>query len=90
MQLSELNAGLALVATPTAGQREVLQAAPHAGILFDPAAPDAALGTLTGWLRHPEQLRTVQRAARAAAETTYCWERESPRLLALVANALTT
>ena len=87
--LQYLNAGLALVATPTAGQREVLQAAPHAGVLLDPNAPDAALGTLTGWLRDPDQLRAVQRAARAAAESTYCWEREAPRLLALVENALT-
>ncbi len=86
--LQYLNAGLAIVATPTAGQREVLAHAPGAGRLIDlgsPAKTAALLDELTG---QREDLVTAQRCARAGAESTYCWEREAPRLLDLVERTL--
>lgn len=79
-----LNAGLAVIATDTAGQREVLHAHAGAGLLVEsvdapafPAALDALLADRARW-------RAMQLASRAAAESELCWEREAPRLLAAV------
>lgn len=86
--LQYLNAGLAVAATPTAGQREVLARVPGAGRLIDLASPAAAAATLDELIGDRGRLVTAQRNARVAAENTYCWEREAPRLVAIVAAAL--
>ncbi len=86
--LQYLNAGLAVVATPTAGQREVLARAPGAVRLIDLAAPAATAAALDELIGDPARLATMQRSARTAAETSYSWEREAPGLVALVAAAL--
>jgi glycosyltransferase involved in cell wall biosynthesis len=88
--LQYLNAGLAVMASDTAGQREVLARAPDAGLLVnlsDVAATAAALDQLLG---DRAELMRRQQAARRLAEEVYCWEKESPRLLSLVAEALQT
>jgi len=86
--LQYLNAGLAVVATPTAGQREVLQRAPDAGLALAPDRAPASFAPLQAWLDNPSLLHRAQTAARAAAEQVYCWEREGPRLLECVRQAL--
>lgn len=86
--LQYLNAGLAVLAGDTAGQREVLAGQPEAGVIVrlgDPAALASAMETL---LSDPAALSQRQHAARRLAETKYCWEREAPALEALVAQAL--
>jgi len=86
--LQYLNAGLAVAATGTAGQREVLARAPEAGLIVDLRDPAAAAAVLDSLLADRTQLARRQAAARHAAETIYSWERESPHLLRLVAAAL--
>jgi glycosyltransferase involved in cell wall biosynthesis len=86
--LQYLNAGLAVVATPTAGQREVLAAAPPAGLLLAPGDASGSRNVLASWLADRPKLRQAQLAARTAAEQTYCWERETPKLLHCVQAAL--
>lgn len=86
--LQYLNAGLAIVASGTAGQREVIQREPTAGIVIDPRQTAATTHALDHLLADRAQLALRQRAARTLAESTYCWEREEPRLLALVDSAL--
>ena len=86
--LQYLNAGLAVVASDTAGQREVLARAPAAGVIVQTAAPSRFAAALDALLADPAALQERQRAARRLAEETYCWEREAPRLLALVEHAL--
>lgn len=85
--LQYLNAGLAVVATATTGQREVLARAPEAGLFLQPA-PDANAAMLDEMLRDKARLRSYQCAARGLAESHYCWEREAPTLLHLVDRAL--
>jgi len=88
--LQYLNAGLAVVASDTAGQREVLARGPEAGLLVnltDAVVTAAALDHLLG---DRAELMRRQRAARRLAEEVYCWEQEAPRLLSLVAEALQT
>lgn len=86
--LQYLGAGLAVVATPTAGQREVLSRSPTAGMLHDFADPDAAAQALDSLLADQAVLASRRAAARRLAEDHYCWEREAPRHVERVARAL--
>lgn len=86
--LQYLNAGLAVVATATAGQREVLANGPDAGEVIDLAAPACAAASLDQLLADRARLARAGSAARRLAELRYCWEREAPRLVALVEDAL--
>lgn len=86
--LQYLNAGLALVATPTAGQREVLARSPAAGIFLDLSAPPADTAARLDALLADPALPARRTAARQLAASHYCWEREAPRLVALVTAAL--
>ena len=83
-----LNAGLAIVASDTAGQREVLAHDPAAGIVVATHETTAFAVTLDELLADRAALAARQRAARRLAETVYCWEREAPHLLSLVDSAL--
>ncbi len=87
--LQYLNAGLAVVATSTTGQREVIRATPDCGLLLSPDLKVQA-AQLDEILGDRARLRACQLAARAAAERQFCWELESPRLLETVARALAT
>lgn len=87
--LQYLNAGLAVVATRTAGHREVLQDQPTAGIFIDPENAAGCAQQIDRLLGRPADIRAMQISARALAESTYCWEREEPKLLALVEQATT-
>jgi len=86
--LHYLNAGLAVVASSTAGHREVIAENPAAGILVDAYETTAFARSLDNLLSDSAALTRRQQAARLLAEKKYCWEREAPRLLALVEEAL--
>ena len=88
--LQYLNAGLAVIATDTAGQREVMHAAPDCGLLINASdhAPPQLAAQLDALLENRAQLQRMQRAARTAAEQKYCWEHDTPRLLAAVTQTL--
>ena len=83
-----LNAGLAVLATPTAGQREVFARAPGIGVLLDLAHPIQTAANLDALLGDRPRLLALRQAARAAAEQQFCWEKTAPTLLAAVAAAL--
>ena len=83
-----LLAGLPVVASDTAGQQEIAAQAQDAVLLYrsgDPAGLAACLNLL---LRSPDRLEQAKHAALAAAEKTFCWERQEPVLLAAVGSAL--
>ena len=83
-----MNAGLALVATDTSGQKEVMCVAPDSGRLVqaeETARTATALDALVG---DPARLRACQQAARAAAVEEFCWEKDSKQLLRAVERAL--
>lgn len=87
--LQYLNAGLAVVASDTAGQREVLARAPAAGILLPPGAgPETVAAALDDLAGDRAGLQARQLAARRLAEEIYSWEREAPRLIAGVERVL--
>jgi LmbE family N-acetylglucosaminyl deacetylase len=86
--LQYLNAGLAVVCTDTAGQREVLQKGPEAGCIMDFSDASLAAAKLDHLIANASELGTAQRAARSLAEQHYCWERQSGALLLLVERAI--
>jgi len=86
--LQYLNAGIAVVASDTAGQREVLAQQPEAGIIVEMHETTHLAEALDRLLADGTALARRQAAARRLAEDVYCWEREAPRLLALVGRAL--
>ncbi len=86
--LQYMNAGLALVATDTAGQAEVMAGAPGSGLLISAHETAEYAARLDALLADRARLSAMQATARAAAEREFCWERETPRLLAAVARAL--
>lgn len=86
--LQYMNAGLAVIATDTAGQQEVMAAAPACGLLISAHETTEYAAKLDALLGDHGRLRATQLASRAAAEREFCWERETPRLLTAVARAL--
>lgn len=88
--LQYLNAGLAVVATPSAGQREVFASSPDIGLLADSHDSSTFARSLDVLVSNRDRLNHCQFASRRLAEEQYCWEVETPRLLALVQGALST
>ena len=86
--LQYLNAGLTVVASDTAGQREVLAHAPDAGVIVRLGETTDVAATLDRLLGDQEGLARRQTAARRLAEQVYCWEKEAPRLHELVEKSL--
>lgn len=87
--LQYLNAGLAVIATGTRGQQEVLAHAPAAGKLISLDDPSVLAKQLDEFIADQVQLKDAQRTARSLAESRYCWENEAPKLVALVSKTLT-
>lgn len=86
--LQYLLAGLAVVASDTAGQREVAERATGALSLYRADDPQSLAAQLDILLVSPKKIATAKRAAVAAAEKTFCWERQAPVLLQSVTRAL--
>lgn len=81
---SYMLAGLAVAATDTPGQREVMDQAPGAGGLY-PAGDAGGLRTLLEiWLEDRGRLRQAQQAAWNAARSRFCWEIEQATLVPLL------
>jgi glycosyltransferase involved in cell wall biosynthesis len=83
-----LNAGLAIVATPTAGQREVMSLVPECGLVSDLGSPAALAAKLDALLGDPARLAAMGAASRAAAASRFSWEHTAPKLIAAVTDAI--
>lgn len=83
-----LLAGLAVVASDTAGQREVAEQA-RGGVLLYPSGDASSLAArLDEMLGSAEALRQIKSAALLSAERTFCWERQERTLLDSISRAL--
>jgi glycosyltransferase involved in cell wall biosynthesis len=86
--LHYLLGGLAVVASDTAGQREIAAQSPEAVQLY-PAGNAALLAEqLNHLFASPQRLHEAKAAALRSAEQTFCWERQVPQLLRSVEAAL--
>jgi glycosyltransferase involved in cell wall biosynthesis len=79
--LHYLLGGLAVVASDTAGQKEVAEQAPGAVLLYAAENVRALADVLNGLLGSPERMRQAKAAALQAAKETFCWERQEAVLL---------
>ena len=87
--LQYLVAGLAVVASDTAGQREVAAQAPNAVLLYPSGDAVALAARLNALLASPDQMQRARTAALEAAKQTFSWEHQEKVLLETVARALT-
>ena len=86
--LHYLLGGLAVVASATAGQREVAVQAPGAVALYEPGNARALATVLDDLLQSPEKLGSAKLAALQAAQQTFSWEKQEPVLRDAVSAAL--
>jgi glycosyltransferase involved in cell wall biosynthesis len=86
--LHYLVAGLAVIATDTAGQREVAAAASGAVNLVPPDDPAALAVAITRLASQPDELAAARASALRAAEDRFSWERQQAALLESVERAL--
>jgi glycosyltransferase involved in cell wall biosynthesis len=75
-----LRCGLAVIATSTKGQLEVMSQCPEAGWVIPPEDSDALAKVLQDCIDNEDQIRTVKSAARKAASDVWAWERYVPIL----------
>ena len=80
--------GLAVVASDTAGQREVAEQAGRAVRLYPSGDPRALAEQLNLLLTSPIELQAAKATALVVAERTFCWERQMPTLLWAIKKGL--
>lgn len=83
-----LRAGLAVIATDTRGQQEVMQASPGAGVLVGAGDPEALAAAMQRMVDEPLHLRTCQQHAADAGRSVWNWAAQEPILLRALADAL--
>ena len=76
-----LQAGLAVIATDTAGQREILSQWPAIGQLIPADNPVALAQALEYLLHAPDKLTAAKTAALQIVEEQLCWEKQADSLL---------
>jgi glycosyltransferase involved in cell wall biosynthesis len=81
---SYMLAGLAVAATETPGQREVMNQAPGAGLLYPAGDAKSLRRTLEIWIGDREKLRQAQEAAWDLTRARFCWEVEQKKFLELL------
>lgn len=80
---SYLLAGLAIAASDTPGQRELMREVGDTGFLYPSGEPQALATGLSHWLKDHVALRAAQQAAWDTARREFCWDREKEKLLPL-------
>lgn len=81
-------AGLAIVATDVPAQALVLTGEPKTGLLYPPGDAEALAANIRSLIDQPEKLKVMRSLSRHAAETHYCWEVESVKLVNLLRATL--
>jgi glycosyltransferase involved in cell wall biosynthesis len=82
---SYLMAGLAIAATDTPGQREVLDQIPAAGFLYPSGKPEQLAHGLKAWISDRNLLLAAQEACWEAARAKWNWEVEARKLFSVLA-----
>lgn len=81
---SYLLAGLAIAATDTPGQREIVDQVPAAGFLYPAGQPEVLAEKLRHWADDRSLLRAAQQSAWDAARARFCWDIEKEKFLSLL------
>jgi glycosyltransferase involved in cell wall biosynthesis len=86
--LQYLLAGLAVVASDTAGQKEVAEQAPKAVFLYPAGDAVALAGRINELLEDSKTLDHAKIRALQASDQIFCWERQEKSLLDAIARTL--
>jgi glycosyltransferase involved in cell wall biosynthesis len=86
--LHYLLGGLAVVASDTAGQREVAEQTREAVHIYRVGDPHDLAARLNFLLSSDAELAKTKEASLAAAKETFCWEMQAPKLVRAVEAAL--
>ncbi|MBK9291145.1 MAG: glycosyltransferase [Bacteroidetes bacterium] len=86
--LQYLLAGIPVLASDTAGQKEVAAQARDAVDLFKGKDHGSFVAVLLDWLKQPEKLKARRETALSLAKEKFCWEVEGARLLGWVEQLL--
>ena len=78
---SYLLAGLAVAATDTPGQKEVMDQIPSAGFVYPAGQPEMLARGIQKWLAEPDSLRRTKQGAWGAARERFNWDHEKQRFL---------
>ncbi|HWY53243.1 MAG TPA: glycosyltransferase [Terriglobales bacterium] len=81
---SYLLVGLAVAATDTPGQHEVMEHSPGAGFLYTSGDTKCLRAALECWIGDREQLWQAQQAAWDVARSRFCWDIEQKTFLELL------
>lgn len=82
-----LQAGLAVIATDTQGQKEVFSHMPGCGELIHSGSPSSLADAINSFITNPERLADAKDAALVAANK-FCWERQETKIQIAAAQAL--
>lgn len=82
-----LLAGIPVVASNTAGHREVAEQASEAVTIYEPGDPESLARALDQLLSNSFRLAAAKSAALKAASEEFCWERQAPVLVNSVDQA---
>jgi glycosyltransferase involved in cell wall biosynthesis len=83
-----LQSGLAVIATNTAGQKEVFAQTPNIGMLISDNDVTGLAHALTELFGNSKHLQDAKEAALAAFNEKFCWEHQSETVVRLVDSAL--
>jgi glycosyltransferase involved in cell wall biosynthesis len=83
---SYMLAGLAIAASDTPGQREVMEQAPEAGFLYRADKPQELASKLQIWHDERKLLRQAQQAAWDIARNRFSWDVEKGKLLSVLSR----
>jgi glycosyltransferase involved in cell wall biosynthesis len=83
-----LQAGLAIISTDTAGQREILSQKPAMGRLIGNNDPLALAEALTDLLETRDRLNAAKAAALEVAKEQFCWEHQAATILEAAEHSL--
>ena len=86
--LQYLQSGLFVLASETAGHREILQQLPGSGAFYPQDDVAAIERHLNDWLRRPHAIAQLRHRIYAEANAKFAYEQQIPRLLASVEQAL--
>lgn len=84
-----LRAGLAVIATDTPGQLEVLQECPDAGVVVSATDPSLLAAAMQAYIDDAELLAKSRAASNLAGSGLWDWERHRNILTATISHALT-
>ena len=83
-----MQAGLAVIASDTAGQREIMNQMPDVGTLIACNSPSELAAAINQYGHHRSKLQKVRQSAYRAGQEVFCYETQIPTLLSALNHTI--